>query len=140
MAMPNLKTHCAISQKRTRFDFEELHEWIDEPTRRLGVNHRMKRHYYNENDKNYIKRYWESKGEGLGEKAVIEWLFHIALDNLSTAFKMSKKQFSYGNMTYNLKHFGLSKSGYIHCDFETVNEDELPSMFDDEDEFEEDFW
>jgi len=98
----------------------------------------MERHYFNRTDKDTIKRFWDSKREGLGEKAVIEWLFHIALDNLSTAFKMSKKNFSYGDKTYNLMHFGLSKSGYIRCNFETVDEDELPFIFDDEDDFEED--
>jgi hypothetical protein len=138
--MPSVKTHCAISQIRTGKNFAELHEWIDEPARKLGADHRMKRHSYNENNKNYIKRYWDSKGEGLGEKAVIEWLFHIALDNLSTAFKMSKKRFSYGDKAYNLMHFGLSKSGYIHCKFERVDEDELDSIFEDEEEFEEDYY
>jgi len=138
--MPSIKTHCAISQIRTSNSFAGLHEWIDEPARKLGADHRMKRHYYNENDKNYIKGYWNSKGEGLGEKAVIEWLFHIALDNLHTAFKMSKKNFSYGDKAYNLMHFGLSKSGYIHCRFERVNEEKLDSIFEDEVEFEEDYY
>lgn len=98
----------------------------------------MKRHHYNERDKNTIKEYWDSKGEGMGEKAIIEWLFHIALDNLSTAFKMSNQKFSYGDKAYNLMHFGLSRSGYIHCIFERVDDDELNSMFEDGDEFPED--
>jgi hypothetical protein len=98
----------------------------------------MERHHYNESDKNTIKRYWDAKGEGLGEKAVIEWLFHIAIDNLHTAFKMSKQSFSYGDKTYNLMEFGLSKSGYIHCNFERVDEHELNSIF--EDEREEDYY
>lgn len=75
---------------------------------------------------------------GLGEKALIEWLFHIALDNLSTAFKMSKQRFSYGDKTYNLMEFGLNKSGYIHCNFKRVDEQELQYIFDDEPE--EDYW
>ena len=138
--MPSVKTHCAISQKRTGNSFAQLHEWIDEPTRRLGADHRVRRHSYNERDKNAIKEYWDSKGEGLGEKAVIEWLFHIALDNLSTAFKMSNKSFSYGDKAYNLMHFGLSKSGYIHCYFERVEENELNLIFEDEDESEQDYY
>jgi hypothetical protein len=129
--MPSLKTHCAISKKRTGNSFEELHMWIDDPSRKLGQDHRMKRHYFNDKDKNLIKKYWEDKGEGLGEKAIIEWLFHIAIDNLDTAFKMSKKSFSYGFKTYNLLTFGLSKSGYIHCDFERVDESEFDLIFDD---------
>jgi hypothetical protein len=30
--------------------------------------------------------------------------------------------------------FGLSKSGYIHCDFERVDEHELHFIFEDESE------
>ena len=133
--MPSLKIHCAISRKRTGNDFAELHRWIDEPTRRLGHEHRIKRHFLNEDDKNTIKTFWDAKG-GLGEKAVIEWLFHIAIDNLYTAFKMSNKSFSYGYKTYNVMHFGLSRSGYIHCDFERVDERDLHVIF--EDDYEED--
>ena len=132
--MPPLRTHCAISKKRTDNDFAELHKWIDGPTRKLGTEHRIKRHHYNENDKNTIREYWDAIGKGLGEKAVIEWLFHIAIDNLYTAFKMSNKSFSYGQKTYNLMCFGLRKSGYIHCDFERVDERELSSMFEGESE------
>jgi hypothetical protein len=132
--MPSFRTHCAISKKRTGNDFAELHRWIDEPTIRLGYDHRMESHYFNEDDKNTIKRYWDAKRDGLGEKAVIEWLFHIALDNLATAFRMSNKSFSYGHKTYNLMQFGLSKSGYIHCDFERVDERDLHFIFEDESE------
>jgi len=123
--MPPLKTHCAISMKRTGNNFAELHRWIDEPTRNLGHEHRIERHHFNENDKNTIKERW-------GEKAVIEWLFHIAIDNLHTAFEMSRKSFSYGHKTYNLMQFGLSKSGFIHCYFDRVDERKLHSIFEDE--------
>ncbi|UCE29861.1 MAG: hypothetical protein JSV85_03885 [Candidatus Bathyarchaeota archaeon] len=136
--MPPLKTHCAISRKRTGDDFAELHKWIDEPTSRLGYDHRERRHHFTEDEKSRIKRYWDAKKEGLGEKAIIEWLFHIALDNLTTAFKMSSKSFSYGPKTYNLMQFGLSKSGFIHCNFDRVDEHQLDFIF--EDELEEDYY
>jgi hypothetical protein len=87
--MPSVKTHCAISLKRTGIDFAELHRWIDEPTGRLGSEHRIRRHHYNEKEKNLIKGYWDAKRGGLGEKAVIEWLFHMAIDNLATASRMT---------------------------------------------------
>lgn len=134
--MPNFKTHCAISKKRTGKGFAELHRWIDTPHAliKLGSDHRIKRHYFNEKDKNTIKGHWDKKGEGLGEKAIIEWLFHIALDNLATAFKMSSQSFSYGSKTYNLIRFGMSKSGYIHCDFQRVDERDLPFIFGAESE------
>ena len=127
--MPSFKVHCAISKKRTGNDFADLHKWIDAPTKTLGAGHRVERHYFNYHDKNRIKKYWDKIGEGLGEKAVIEWLFHIALDNLQTAFKMSKQDFSYGEKTYNVMKFGLSQSGYIHCDFGRFEETELKSYF-----------
>jgi hypothetical protein len=73
--MPSLKTHCAISRKRTGNDFAELHRWIDEPTRELGYDHRIERHYFNENTKNTIKRYWDAKKEGLGEKLLLNGFF-----------------------------------------------------------------
>ena len=47
---------------------------------------------------------------------------------------MSSKSFSYGDKTYNLMHFGLSKSGYIHCDFERVDERDLNLIFEGESE------
>ena len=127
--MPSFRTHCAISKKRTGNDFAELHSWIDESATRLEHDHRTERHSFIEDDKNKIKEKW-------GEKGIIEWLFHIALDNLATAFTMSKKSFSYGSKTYNLMRFGFRESGYIHCDFERVDERDLQSIF--EDEFEED--
>ena len=67
----------------------------------------------------------------MGEKAVIEWRFHIALDNLHIAFKMSNKSYSYDQKTYNFMQFVLSKSGYIHCEFDRVDEDDLDFMFED---------
>lgn len=137
--MPNFLTHCAISQKRTGNDFAELHEWIDKPQGTLGADHRSRRHYYNEADKRNIKEFWDKKGNGLGEKAVIEWLFHIALDNLVTAFKMSNKEFSYGERAYNLMTFGLSESGYVHCEFVRVDDDDLRIVFEGEPEEEEEY-
>jgi hypothetical protein len=129
--MPSFRTHCAISLKRTGNGFAELHRWIDEPQSRLGSDHRIERHHYNESDKNYIKGYWDKKREGLGEKAVIEWLFHIALDNLATAFKMSKQSFSYGDKAYNMMEFGFGTSGYIHCEFNRVDEADLHFIFEE---------
>jgi len=88
--------------------------------------------------KDYIKGYWDARREGLGEKAVIEWLFHIAIDNLATAFRMSSKSFSYGPKTYNRMEFGFGRSGYIHCEFDRVDEEDLHFIF--EEESEEDYW
>jgi len=128
--MPSVKVHCAISKKRTGNEFAELHEWIDK-SKIPGPDHRVKRHYYNVKDRNQIKKHWESKKKGWGEKAMIEWLFHIAIDNLDTAYKMSRQSFSYGKNTFNLMQFGFSKTGYIHCNFDTVDEHEFKFKFDD---------
>ena len=130
--MPNLKTHCAISKKRTNYDFADLHKWIDEPKKKLGFDHRQERHYFNERDMKYIKNYWDKRKKGLGEKAIIEWLFHIAIDNLDTAFRLSSKDFSYGEKTFNFMEFGIQKSGFIHCNFDHLPDKELNKMMQEE--------
>lgn len=96
--------------------------------RDMGLTIR-KRHHLGNRKRNYIKRYWDTKGECMGEKAVIEWIFHIALDNLSTAFKISSKESSYGDKTYNFMEFGLSNSGFIHTNFKRIDESELTLIF-----------
>ncbi len=84
--MPSLWVHCRISLQRTNgeYDYRDLHRWIDEPKKYLGVNHRMMRHTYNAADRDYIRMRF-------GERAVVEWLFHIAIDNLVTACKISNR-------------------------------------------------
>jgi hypothetical protein len=130
--MPNHKTHCAISKKRTGYDFSELHDWIDGPSKTLGKNHRTVRHAWNETEMKTIQRYWDDKkGKGWGDKAVIEWLFHISLDNLSTAFKWSKK--TYGENRYNYFELGLAESGYMYLDFDTKADGGLKETFSHDD-------
>lgn len=117
--MPNIQAHCAISKQRTGCSFKELHEWIDNPpqAKLLGADHRIERHAYNKSDMEYIKRYWDQrKGHGWGDKAVIEWLFHIAIDNISTAFKISKNH--YGENTYNIISIMIENSGFININFD----------------------
>lgn len=80
--MPSIDIHCKISKKRTENDFRDLHEWIDEPRKYLGPNHRIERHSFHEGYRNFIKSKW-------GDKGVVEWLFHIALDNMETANKFA---------------------------------------------------
>jgi hypothetical protein len=126
--MPKLDQHCAISKKRTGFDFRELHMWMDAPKDKLGYNHRIRRHLYNEEEEKKIKDYWENKrGKGWGQRAVVEWLFHIALDHLSTAFKKSKSV--YGERTFNYIAFGLSKTNYVHLDHDAYSEYGLEEYF-----------
>lgn len=116
--MPSGKKHCAISRKRTGYGFGELHEWIDKNAVNMGVDHRKERHYFNLEDQKTIKDYWDRmKGEGWGEKAIVEWLFHIALDNLETAYKLSLNEGSYGANTYNCIQFVFNPNGYIDCKF-----------------------
>jgi len=127
--MPSLRVHCAMSRERTGFDFKELHEWIDKPQKDLGMNHRTKRHSYNLEEEKTIKDFWNDKEEGLGEKAVVEWLFHIAVDNLETAFKRAKKAYRTNNI-YNFFKFGLlPESKFIFFDFDKKSEEELKKEF-----------
>jgi hypothetical protein len=131
LCMPNFKAHCAISQQRTGFDFADLHKWMDNPpeAKIIGPSHSILRHAFTESDMNYIKDYWEGKkGSGWGDKAVIEWLFHIAIDNIHTAFKLSKTH--YGANTYNLLGIGLNSNGYVSVDFDRVSDHELRDIFE----------
>lgn len=130
--MPSLKIHCKISEERTGFNFKKLHEWIDEPSKTLGFNHRIKRHAYNKKESLEIKKFWEKElGEGWGDKAVVEWLFHIALDNLDTAFKKAGKVYR-KNHVYNFFKFGMiPDSKFIFFDFKHLNEDKLDEEFSD---------
>jgi len=122
--MPSVKKHCAISKKRTRFAFGELHEWIDKDAKTTGVDHRKERHYFNLEDQKTIKDYWdERKGKGWGEKAIVEWLFHIALDNLDTAYQLSLKEGSYGQKTFNCIEVVFKRNGYIDCKFKRLVDD-----------------
>jgi XTP/dITP diphosphohydrolase len=61
--MPSHKTHCAISKKRTGYDFSELHDWIDGPSKTLGKNHRTVRHAWNETDMKTIYFITSNKGK-----------------------------------------------------------------------------
>ena len=106
--MPSVEVHCEISKIRTKGnDWRELHEWVDAPQKEKGIDHRKKRHAYNKRDEQYIKKYWDDKkGKGWGDKAIVEWLFHIAVDNLYTSYKKSYKV--YGENTYNIFVFGIN--------------------------------
>ena len=130
--MPKNDVHCAISKKRTRFNFKKLHQWIDKDEKGLGVNHRKLKHAYTTKEAKIIERYWDAeKGKGWGKKAVVEWLFHIAIDNIETAFKEANKAYK-GNNAYNFFKFGLEKdSKFIHCEFDRLDEDELDEEFED---------
>lgn len=127
--MPGLWIHCAISKKRTGDDFKELHQWIDEPYKEKHVNHRAARHFYNLKDEKLIKEYWDKKNNK-GKKAVIEWLFHIALDNLSTAFKIDKK--SNGKNATNYFEFAMPEHSKFVCfDSDCISDMELEKRFKD---------
>lgn len=107
--MPNVNTHCKISKTRTKGnEFRELHEWMDEPQKFLGHNHRIERHSFHEGYKKYIEEEW-------GTKAVVEWLFHIALDNLETAnkFAFDTYQRSFGEISVSFEGKELSGCKFI---------------------------
>ena len=117
--MPSLMQHCAISKERTGYGFRSLHKWIDWGAEDIGVDHRSERHYFTLKHKETIKDHWRrEKGSRWGEKAVIEWLFHIALDNLETAYKMSLQKSSYGPKTYKRIEVNFNRNGYIDCHFD----------------------
>lgn len=107
--MPNQKIHCEISRIRTKGDsYQELHEWMDEASKYIGHDHRLERHFYTEEYKDYITRRW-------GAKAVVEWLFHIAIDNLETANKFAVDEYKASFEEINIQFDGkdLSQCNFI---------------------------
>ena len=59
---------------------------MDEGCRTLRYSHRIERHTPISDYQHYVQRRY-------GKKAVIEWLIHIALDNLETAHKLSVREY-----------------------------------------------
>ena len=114
--MPNLETHCKISLVRTKTnDFRELHQWMDEGTKYLKYNHRLERHFFMQEYKDYIETEWSNK-------AVPEWLFHIALDNLETANKFAIDIYNtnYGKIITKFKNitfFSIHDPSNFHHNF-----------------------
>ncbi len=127
--MPNFNAHCAISKQRTGFDFAELHEWIDSPSEYLGSDHRIERHAYTKEDMLTVKSFWERKKPGWGDKAIVEWLFHIAIDNMSTALKFARQ--AYGPNAYNVAVVGIKDSGFIEVEFDRETDREIDQLFKD---------
>jgi hypothetical protein len=126
--MSNLNIHCALSKKRTGFDFKELHQWIDKPQTELGVDHRIERHAYNREDEQKIIDFWTmKKGKIWADKAVVEWLFHIAIDNLETAIKKSKTNDR--RRFFNLFKIGICDTGYVYVDMHKLTDLDMDSEF-----------
>ncbi len=119
--MPSVEEHCRISLDRTKGknDYRALHEWMDEPQKFLGINHRIERHVDSEAYREFIKFKW-------GEKAIVEWLFHIAIDNIVTAFKTSNQIY---HTSYNYYRIALLYRGEIVVGFEKHTETELIRRF-----------
>jgi len=118
--MPSIEEHCKFSKKRTGKEYRDLHEWIDAPKEELGINHRIERHSDNEIYRKFIKDKW-------GDRGVIEWLFHIAVDNLQTAYKASYGVYEY--KIYNFYMFALSESDEMFFDCDKLSEVKLLEKF-----------
>lgn len=122
--MPTVDVHSAISKKRTGYDFKDLHEWINEPGTLKGAEHRLDRHRYTEEDRDYIKKTWDLKmGLGWGDKAIVEWIFHISMDYLDVGFKMSNA-ITQDNQN-NVFMYGFNSEGNIHTTVGTIDKTEL---------------
>ena len=93
---------------------------MDECRTELGKDHRIHRHALNQNDLDYVK---ERFG---GDKAIVEWLFHSAIDSLETAYKISKQV--YGDSSYNFIMVGFAKNGFIHAAFRTLADASLQDL------------
>lgn len=77
--MSSFKEHCQFSELRTGKRFEELHRWMDEYHKEMGIEHRKKRHSLN--DVEEVRKRW-------GDEAVIEFLVHLIADVKDTNNKL----------------------------------------------------
>jgi len=118
--MPSLNKHCAISAERTGYPYTELHKWMDERRAELGEDHRIHRHVLRTDDLDYVRKRFG------GNKAVVEWLFHSAIDSLETAYKISKRV--YGDLSYNFMMIGFAKSGFVHVAFRALEDRSLEDL------------
>lgn len=125
-----MKTHCEISKKRTNYHFKELHRWIDEYQDTLGKEHRAKRHFWNIKTEKHIKEVFDKKQPGMGNIAVEEWLFHIAIDNLHTLQKKLKHNHPM-KQTPNFLLIGFSDDDMIFYDDDSLEKPQLKAIFRD---------
>ena len=126
--MPNLDIHCKLSKRRTGRSFEELHRWMDIYAQTLGVDHRSERHAYTIAMEKQVHDYYEKKERGLGNIAVEEWLFHIALDNLHTLHKKMKHNHPM-ETRINLHVFGFTQRDYSFYEGLILEDKEIYEFF-----------
>jgi len=81
---------------------------MDEGYKTLRHSHRIERHTPISDYQHYVERRY-------GKKAVIEWMIHIALDNLETAHKLAIREYKTPH-TKMVVLFG--KNGIKKCQFE----------------------
>lgn len=82
--MPSVEEHEAISKKRTGYNFHDLHKWMDDPQKDLGMNHRRERHTLDDVYLNFVKEKW-------GDLGVVEYIHHIVVDYQDTEDKWMQK-------------------------------------------------
>jgi len=75
--MPNIEEHCKQTLKRYRVEGRDIHQWLDEPSRKYASGHRQFRH-----DTETIRLVGENFGKSYG-KSLAETiaLDHIMLDH-----------------------------------------------------------
>ena len=79
--MSSFEEHCNFSELRTGKRYEELHRWMDEFQKEMGIKHREKRHSLNDIDE--VRKKW-------GDKGVEEFLVHVIADYRDTSHKLRK--------------------------------------------------
>ena len=82
--------------------------WIDEGCKTLWSSHRIERHAP-------LGEYSKHIEKAFGKKGVIEWLVHVALDNLETASKLAGKVY---RKPYTKMSIELDRAEIKDCVFE----------------------
>jgi pyruvate-formate lyase-activating enzyme len=94
--MPPVEKHLKISSERTGEDFRELHEWIDDPDKKV------ERH-----DITKIHEYGKMIEEKYGEKGLQEYIQHIH-DDVKAKFDHVVHDFE-KTMKETLAYFGVKE-------------------------------
>jgi hypothetical protein len=94
--MPNNEEHCLHSLKRYNVSGNDIHAWIDEPSRLYGTSHRKVRHGL-EDLKIAIKIFGEKYGDDVVRNIYLD---HIFLDSKETDNTTSKPEPQSPPITY----------------------------------------
>lgn len=117
--MPQHEEHCVHSEKRYGVRGDEIHAWMDEPSRISGGSHRNFRH-----DLNSLPTAIQIFGKLYGAE-VVENIF---LDHLKADSEENRKHERESNEDFNPKLWSNSEDDFLIENFFNLSDDELEAQ------------